>query len=99
MLVSVGVLLVIEITADKIPIVDSVNDWVSTIVRPGVGDIAFGTGSTSETSVVTDPTTFFSSNAWVPIASGALPDLVTHATKTVTGPAITRLAESRASRV
>jgi len=34
-LIILGVLLVIEIVADKIPVVDTVNDWIQTIVRPG----------------------------------------------------------------
>lgn len=87
-LVILGVLLVIEIVADKIPVVDSINDWIQTIVRPAAGGIAFGTGSTSQTSVVTDPATFFSSNAWVPIAIGVLLALAIHATKTVVRPAM-----------
>ena len=33
-LVVIGVLLVLEIVADKIPAVDSVNDIVQTVVRP-----------------------------------------------------------------
>ena len=87
-LIILGVLLVIEIVADKIPVVDSINDWIQTIVRPAAGGIAFGTGSTSQTSVVTDPATFFSSNAWVPIAIGVLLALAIHATKTVVRPAM-----------
>jgi hypothetical protein len=36
-----GVLLVIEMTADKIPAVDSVNDVIQTVVRPAAGAIIF----------------------------------------------------------
>lgn len=57
-LAILAVLLVIEIVADKIPVVDSINDWVQTIVRPVAGGIAFGTGSASGTAVVTDPRRF-----------------------------------------
>jgi uncharacterized membrane protein len=39
-----GVLLVVEIVADKIPAVDSVNDVLQTVVRPASGGIAFGAG-------------------------------------------------------
>ena len=38
--IILGVLLVIEIVADKVPAVDSVNDWIQTIVRPAAGGIA-----------------------------------------------------------
>ena len=87
-LVILGVLLVVEVVADKIPVVDSINDWIQTVVRPAAGGIAFGTGSTSQTSGVTDPAVFFSSNAWVPIAVGVLLALAIHATKTVVRPAM-----------
>lgn len=87
-LVILGVLLVIEIVADKIPVVDTVNDWLQTIVRPAAGGIAFGTGSATTTAVVTDPASFFTSNAWVPVVIGILLALVTHATKMASRPAL-----------
>lgn len=87
-LVILGVLLVIEIVADKIPVVDSINDWVQLFVRPVAGGIAFGTGSSSGTAVVTDPAQFFTSNAWVPIVVGILLALATHIGKAVSRPAL-----------
>jgi len=69
-LVILGVLFVIEIVADKIPAVDTVNDWIQTIVRPTAGGILFGTGTSSSTTAVTDPAEFFASNQWVPIVIG-----------------------------
>lgn len=83
-----GVLLVVEIIADKIPAVDSVNDWLQTVVRPASGGIAFGTGATSDTAVVTDPASFFTSNAWVPIVIGILLAFATHVTKMAARPAL-----------
>jgi hypothetical protein len=83
----IGVLLVIEIVADKIPVVDTVNDWLQTVVRPASGGIAFGTGSGSATALVDDPATFFTSNAWVPVAIGVLLALGTHVTKMAARPA------------
>lgn len=83
-----GVLLVIEIIADKIPVVDSINDWLQTIVRPVAGGIAFGTGSASGTAVVTDPASFFTSGSWVPIAIGVVLALGTHLTKMAARPAL-----------
>jgi hypothetical protein len=94
-----GVLLVIEIIADKIPVVDSVNDWIQTIVRPAAGGIAFGTGSTSATAVVQDPASFFSSNAWVPIAIGIALALGTHVTKMASRPAMNAVTVGAAAPV
>jgi uncharacterized membrane protein len=86
-LVVIGVLLVLEIVADKIPAVDSVNDIVQTVVRPTAGGILFGAGTGSQTVAVTDPAQFFTSNAWVPVAIGVVLSLVVHVTKTMARPA------------
>jgi len=87
-LVILGVLLLIEIVADKIPAVDSVNDVIQTVVRPVAGGIAFGTGAGTQTAVVTDPASFFTSNAWVPVVIGILLALGTHAFKATARPVI-----------
>jgi hypothetical protein len=83
----VAVLLVIEVVADKIPAVDSVNDVLQTIVRPASGGLVFGSSSTASTVAVTDPAEFFASNQWVPIVVGAVIALVVHAGKTAVRPA------------
>ena len=80
-LVILGVLLVIEIVADKIPIVDTINDWLQTVVRPAAGGIVFGGGSATQTAFVSDPDTFFSSNQWLPIVVGIVIALVMHLAK------------------
>ena len=46
-LVILAVLLAIEVVADKVPVVDHVNDVVQTVVRPTAGGLAFGAGSSS----------------------------------------------------
>ena len=43
-LVIIGLLLVVEVVADKVPAVDSVNDWIQTVVRPASGGIVFAGG-------------------------------------------------------
>ncbi len=86
-MVILGVLFVIEVVADKIPAVDSINDVVQTVVRPAAGGILFGTGTASETAAVTDPASFFASNAWIPIVIGIVLALVVHTGKTLTRPA------------
>lgn len=83
-----AVLLVVEIVADKIPAVDSINDIIQTVVRPVAGGIAFGTGSASGTAVVTDPASFFTSGSWVPIAIGVVLALGTHLTKMAARPVL-----------
>lgn len=81
-----AVLLVLEIVADKIPAVDTINDWIQTVVRPAAGGIVFGSGTTAETAVVTDPAEFFSSNQWVPIVIGIVLALTVHAGKMAARP-------------
>ncbi len=87
-LVVLGVLLVIEIVADKIPVVDNVNDWLQTIIRPAAGGIVFGSGSTTETALVTDPASFLESNQWVPIVTGIVIALLVHGVKAASRPIV-----------
>jgi len=98
-LAILGVLLVIEIIADKLPVVDSINDWIQTIVRPVSGGIAFGTGSSSGTAVVTDPGAFVSTGAWVPIAIGVALALATHLGKAAVRPALNAVTAGAAAPV
>ena len=51
-LVILGILLVVEVVADKVPAVDSVNDVLQTVVRPAAGGMVFAAGSGSETIAV-----------------------------------------------
>src|SRR5690349_19563738 len=61
-LAIVAVLLAIEFVADKVPVVDHVNDVIQTFVRPTAGGLAFGAASSSSTVTVSDPGDFFSSH-------------------------------------
>lgn len=79
----IGVLLVLEIIADKIPALDSINDIVQTVLRPASGGIAFGAGASAQTIAVDDPTSFFADNAWVPIVVGIGIALAVHVVKAV----------------
>jgi hypothetical protein len=85
-MVILGVLLVIDMVADKIPAVDSVNDIIQTVVRPASGGIVFGSGSASETVAITDPEAFVSSGQWVPIVSGVVIALLVHLAKAAIRP-------------
>lgn len=82
------VLLLIEVVADKIPVVDHVNDLVQTVVRPTAGGLAFGAASGSQTLTVSDPGNFFNSNQWVPIVAGVLISFVVHSMKAAARPVI-----------
>jgi hypothetical protein len=82
------VLLAIEFVADKVPVVDHVNDVIQTVVRPTAGGLAFGAASGSETVMVKDPGTFFGSHQWVPIALGILISLTVHGAKAAVRPVV-----------
>lgn len=83
----VAVLLVVEIVADKIPALDSVNDAIQTFVRPTSGGIVFGSGTAAQTAAVTDPGAFAQSGQWVPVVIGVLVALVVSLTKSTVRPA------------
>ena len=83
-----AVLLAIEVVADKVPVLDHVNDVVQTVVRPTAGGIVFGAGSSSQTATVTDPGSFFGSHQWVPIAAGVLIAFGVHGVKAASRPVI-----------
>jgi len=82
------VLLAIEMVADKIPLVDHVNDVVQTVVRPTAGGLAFGAASSSQTVTVNNPAQFFSSHQWVPIATGMVISFIVHGMKASARPVI-----------
>lgn len=86
-LTIVAMLLAVEIVADKVPALDSVNDTVQTLVRPTAGGIVFGSGTAAQTAAVTNPGEFASSGQWVPVAIGVITALVVHLTKTAVRPA------------
>ena len=94
-----AVLLVLEILADKVPGVDSVNDIVQTVVRPTSGGLAFGSGSAATTVAITDPAAFFSSNQWVPIVMGAVIALTVHLAKLSVRPVANALTAGLAAPV
>ena len=78
-LAALAVLLVIEMTADKIPVVDSLNDIIQTVGRPLAGAILFIAGA----GVVGELHPALSFMAGLLIAGGV------HAAKTAARPAVT----------
>ncbi|WP_228545718.1 DUF4126 domain-containing protein [Microcella flavibacter] len=95
----IAVLLVIELVADKVPVVDTINDWLQTIVRPASGGIVFGTGATSETAAVSDPGAFLESGDWVPVVIGVVIALLVHLAKMAIRPAANALTAGAAAPV
>lgn len=93
----IAVLLVVEIVADKIPAVDSINDWLQSIIRPASGGIVFGGGALSETVAVSDPAAFVESGEWVPIAIGVGIAFVVHLAKTLVRVAANTLSAGAAA--
>ncbi len=75
----IAVLLVIEIVADKIPAVDTVNDGIQTFIRPAAGAILFA----GSANVVTDIHPILALGAGLLVAGGV------HATKTAARPVVT----------
>jgi hypothetical protein len=73
------VLLVIEVLADKIPLVDSTNDAIQTFVRPVAGAILFA----GSANIITEMSPILSLGAGLLVAGGV------HATKTVARPVVT----------
>jgi large-conductance mechanosensitive channel len=83
----VAALLVVEVVADKIPALDSINDAVQTFVRPTAGGIVFGSGTAAQTAAVTDPGAFAHTGQWIPVAIGVFTALVVSLTKSTVRPA------------
>jgi hypothetical protein len=75
----ITVLLLIEMTVDKIPAVDTVNDVIQTFVRPAAGALVFAANA----DVVTDVSPVLALGAGLLLAGGV------HATKATVRPAVT----------
>ncbi|MCZ2113208.1 MAG: DUF4126 domain-containing protein [Anaerolineae bacterium] len=73
------ILLVVEIVADKVPAVDTVNDGIQTFVRPAAGALLFA----GSANVITDIHPLLALIAGLLVAGGV------HATKTAVRPAVT----------
>jgi len=81
-----AVLLLVELVADKVPAVDSINDVLQTAIRPTSGGLVFGAGSSADTLMVSDGLS--SDRGWVLIAVGVVIALIVHALKALTRPVL-----------
>jgi uncharacterized membrane protein len=87
-LLILGVMLAIEIVADKVPVVDSANDAVQTFIRPTSGGLAFGASSDAHSVTVSDPSSFLRGHEWVAIVSGVVIALFFHVSKSTARPVV-----------
>ena len=74
-----SILLIIEMLADKIPVVDSINDGIQTFIRPAAGAILFAASA----NVITDISPILTLGAGL-LTSGGV-----HATKSLARPIVT----------
>ncbi|GAB3205400.1 hypothetical protein GCM10027294_03740 [Marinactinospora endophytica] len=80
-----GLLLVVEIVADKIPAVDSINDLLQTFVRPASGGVTFGAGVSA---VTPGDIAAAGEGSWWPVLSGILIALAFHGLKALARPVL-----------
>lgn len=82
----VGFLLLIELAADKIPAVDSVNDVIQTLIRPTSGGLmfasVFGDQTVSSTDIFSQPQT------WILLGVGFALALAMHLMKSIARPVV-----------
>ena len=77
---AIVLLLVVEVFADKVPMIDHVNDLVGTVVRPAAGAVLFAATMTGAVSDI-DPR--------VALVAGALAAGVAHGAKATARPVVT----------
>jgi hypothetical protein len=78
-LIVLGILLAVEVLADKVAGVDSINDVIQTVVRPAAGAVLFA----GSLGLLTDLP------PWVGVVAGLLVSGGVHATKAAVRPAVT----------
>jgi len=81
----VGALLVVEIVADKIPALDTVNDIIHTAIRPAAGGIVFGAGASAE-ALTLDDSASWGTIDWGSVITGVVIALVVHGIKATARP-------------
>ncbi|WP_067476007.1 DUF4126 domain-containing protein [Actinomadura hibisca] len=78
-------LLATEVILDKVPVVDSVNDAIQTLVRPAAGGAVFAATDAAERL---DSSAFMQDNPWIGWALGIMVALVVHVTKATVRPVV-----------
>jgi hypothetical protein len=81
----IGVLLLAEVVLDKVPVVDSVNDMIQTVVRPAAGGVVF---SATDAAARLDGSTWMSHNPWISWVLGIGIALAVHLMKSAARPVV-----------
>ncbi|MER7206159.1 DUF4126 domain-containing protein [Streptosporangium sp. NPDC000239] len=84
-LAIVGVLLVAEFVLDKVPVVDSVNDMIQTVIRPLSGGVVF---SATEAAARLDGSDWMTHNPWAGWVLGIGVALAVHVMKATARPVV-----------
>ena len=84
--IGVGaVLLLADVVLDKVPVVDTVNDLVQTVVRPATGGVVAAATTAAEGL---EASTWVSERPWVPIVAGVLVAALVHSGKAAVRPVV-----------
>ena len=79
------ILLLTEVTLDKIPAIDTLNDTIQTVIRPAMGGVIFAATQAAE-NVESGP--WMQENAWVGVVLGVVVALIVHGGKMAARPVI-----------
>ncbi|MFC9974113.1 DUF4126 domain-containing protein [Spirillospora sp. NPDC127200] len=82
---TLALLLAAEVVLDKVPVVDTVNDAVQTVVRPAAGGAVF---AATDAAARLDSSSFMQDNPWIGWALGIMVALVVHVTKATVRPVV-----------
>ncbi|WP_309135541.1 DUF4126 domain-containing protein [Cellulomonas sp.] len=80
-----AVLLLTDVVLDKVPLVDTFNDVVQTVMRPATGGIVAAATTAAES---VEGSTWVSENPWVPIVAGVLVAALVHSGKAAARPVV-----------
>ncbi|MGN7248092.1 DUF4126 domain-containing protein [Janibacter anophelis] len=80
-----AVLLLTELTLDKVPAVDSINDAVQTFIRPTMGGLM---GAATAGASTLDESTWMQENAWVGVLLGVIVSALVHTGKAAARPVV-----------
>ncbi|QCB93788.1 DUF4126 domain-containing protein [Cellulomonas shaoxiangyii] len=84
--IGVGtVLLLTDVVLDKVPLVDTVNDAVQTVIRPATGGVVFAATAAAEDL---EGSTWVQDHPWVAVTAGVVVAALVHAGKATARPLV-----------
>ena len=81
----IAVLLLAEVVLDKVPVVDSVNDMIQTVIRPASGGVVF---SATQAATQLDNSSWMTHNPWLSWVMGIGIALAIHLMKSTARPVV-----------